>query len=400
LRILIVTDSCPYPMFSGGKIRVYNLIKRIAEKHEVWLATFVHNAEEIQGLTQMEKICCEVIGVKINKIPRLNKLIGYLKYALRGIPFEYFYLDSEDFSRELRTLTEKVDFDILHMLPSGMGVYLDHLSLKPSCKCILGFFDVNSNQYNRISRIQRNPYWQIRNWLFAFMTRRWEPKITQQFDRCEVVSESDKKMLQQINPLVKIDVIPNGVDTHLFHPLPKSVGPPIMMFIGNLDYYPCRDAMLYFTKEIFPIIRNTLPNAELLIVGVNPPPEIKKLESNAIHVTGQVLDIKPYYQQSTVCVVPLRAGGGTRLKILEAMALGRPVISTSIGFEGLKVIPDEDLLVGDSPELFAQKTISLLTNNNLYHKITSHAYDLVKETYDWDILARSLMDIYIESINS
>jgi glycosyltransferase involved in cell wall biosynthesis len=182
----------------------------------------------------------------------------------------------------------------------------------------------------------------------------------------------------------------------MYRPLPHEDTSPSLLFIGNMGYPPCVDAVLYFCREIFPRIRRATGAAELWIVGRDPQPEVLQLNGNGVHVTGQVDDVIPYYRQSAVCVVPLRAGGGTRLKILEAMALGRPVVSTAIGCEGLEVIDGEHLLIADDPDQFAEKTVRLLTNRKLYDHISTNGRKLAETRYDWDNIAGRLMQVYAE----
>jgi glycosyltransferase involved in cell wall biosynthesis len=172
------------------------------------------------------------------------------------------------------------------------------------------------------------------------------------------------------------------------------------MFIGNMGYPPCVDAVLYFCSEILPLIRQAIEPIELWIVGADPRPEVLRLNGSDVRVTGRVEDVVPYYQQSTVCVVPLRAGGGTRLKILEAMALGRPVVSTTIGCEGLDVVDGEHLYIADTPEEFAEKTVRLLRNRQSYQHIRANGRQLVEARYSWDRIAERLMDVYEEVVAS
>jgi glycosyltransferase involved in cell wall biosynthesis len=191
-------------------------------------------------------------------------------------------------------------------------------------------------------------------------------------------------------------VIPNGVDIQKYQPLPAEVTSPTLLFIGNMGYPPCVDAVVYFCREIFPQIQRTVSGVKLWIVGRNPRSEVVKLNSDRVHVTGQVEDVIPYYRKGAVCVVPLRAGGGTRLKILEAMALGRPVVSTTIGCEGLDVIDGEHLFIADKPVQFAEKTKRLLTDRQLYQQISTRGRQLVEARYDWDKIANQLIDVYGE----
>ncbi len=226
------------------------------------------------------------------------------------------------------------------------------------------------------------------------MMYRWEPVCAERFGRCITVSDFDRDLLQSVNSHLKIEVIPNGVDTDLYQPLTASAHSPKLLYVGNMGYRPNIDAMLYFCQEIYPKIRQELSQLEMWIVGVNPSPEIKQLAGNGVHVTGRVDDVRPLYQESSVCVVPLRAGGGTRLKILEAMALGRPVVSTSIGCEGLEVVDGEHLYVADTPDLFAQRTLLLLTDTEERQRIITQAREFVVSHYDWDSISDRLLQVY------
>jgi glycosyltransferase involved in cell wall biosynthesis len=210
------------------------------------------------------------------------------------------------------------------------------------------------------------------------------------------VSESDRRLLVAANPRLQVDVVPNGVDTRAHRPLKQEEGSPALVFVGNMDYLPCADAVLTFCRDVLPRIRQVMAKVEMWIVGINPGPKVRALEGNGVHVTGLVEDVRPYYGRSTVCVVPLRAGGGTRLKILEAMAFGRPVVSTTIGCEGLGVVDGEHLLIADRAEDFAARTLRLLTDEKLRQSIANRARAMVESRYDWDIIAKRLMQVYAE----
>jgi glycosyltransferase involved in cell wall biosynthesis len=234
----------------------------------------------------------------------------------------------------------------------------------------------------------------IRTWLYSWMMRAWEPRYAERFDRCISVSEEDRRLLIASNPRLQVDVIPNGVDVQMYQPSSLDGNQPALLFIGTMDYPPCNDAALYFVSEILPHIRRVIPNVETWIVGRDPSPEVMQLNGKGVHVTGRVDDVRPYYRRSSVCVVPLRAGGGTRLKILEAMALGRPVVSTTIGCEGLDVVDGEHLLIADTPKLFSEQTVRLIQDTKLCQRITTEARELVVTHYDWDGIAKRLMLVY------
>jgi glycosyltransferase involved in cell wall biosynthesis len=218
----------------------------------------------------------------------------------------------------------------------------------------------------------------------------------ERFGRCIAVSEGDKHLMISRNPRLQIDVVPNGIDTQLFQPIPYQNNSQVLLFIGNMDYRPNIDAISYFCKQILPLIKNEAPLVEVCIAGLNPAPEVLGLAGEGIRVTGTVEDLHPYYAQSAVCIVPLRAGGGTRLKILEAMALGRPVVSTSIGCEGLDVQDGEHLFIADTPGDFANRVLYLLNESAVRESIIRNGRELVEQRYDWDVVAQQLLRIYRE----
>jgi glycosyltransferase involved in cell wall biosynthesis len=299
---------------------------------------------------------------------------------------------------KIRRLVSAVSFDIVQIHHSEMALYLEALPPDVRCKRILVLHNVAFHQFDRISRVERRPVRKTRAWLHSRGMRRWEPIYAERFDRCIAVSEMDRQRLITANPRVRVDVIPTGVDTRLLQALPQNSASPALLFIGKMSYRPCADAVLYFCHEILPLIRRSVGNVEMWIVGTDPPPEVRRLGGNGVHVTGRVADVIPYYRRSTVCVVPLRAGGGTRLKIFEAMALGRPVVSTTLGCEGLSVTDGDHLLIADSPRQFAEKTVRLLSDRALRQRIAANARRLVANHYDWDVVAEQLMQIYAEMV--
>lgn len=394
MRILMITDHVPYPPIAGTPLRNYNLLQRISGEHEVWLATFTRGTEESEGVQQMQEICKGVETTTIKQSSVLARPVDALRYLLTGRPPELRFYASADLTRKIQRLVSLVDFDVVEIVDSYMALYLEILPQELKTKTLLTFIDVVYDKNDRIYRLEMKRTRKLRTWLYGRMMRGWEPYYCEQFARCITVSHSDRRLLLAANPRLQIDVIPNGVDTHLYQPLPDSSPAPVLIFVGNMAYRPNIDAMVYFCREILPRIRQVVSDVELWIVGKNPPPEVDRLNGNGVHVTGRVDDLRPFYIRSTACVVPLRAGGGTRLKILEAMALGRPVVSTSIGCEGIDAIDSEHIYIADRPDEFADKTVRLLTDVALRRSFSSRARELVVNHYDWDIIAKQLVQTY------
>lgn len=398
MRILVIADYLPYPLIGGDRIRIYNLLRRVASRHEVSLAAFLEKPEDAECVPHLQQICAKVVTANFPRRSRLARLPGLLRFALASKPMELNLLQSGELVAKIKQLVSTEDFDIVQIEHSRMGLYLETLPQDRRSKTILMFHNFTFQQYSRVSHIERRWDRKMRALLNSLAMLRWEPRYAERFDRCTTVSTIDRDLLLKSNPHLKVDVIPNGVDIQRYQLLPAENATPSLLFIGNMEYPPCVDAVLYFCTEVFPRILRMIPTMELWIVGRDPRSEVLQLNGGNIHVTGRVKDVVPYYRQSHVCVVPIRAGGGTRLKILEAMALGRPVVSTTIGCEGLNVIDGEHLLIADDPDQFADKTIRLLLDQELYQRITINGRKLVEDQYDWDKVAGKLMQVYTEMV--
>lgn len=258
---------------------------------------------------------------------------------------------------------------------------------------MLSFYDVAFDRFGRIARLERRPHIRGRAWLHAAAMRRWEPRVARWFSRCIAVSDQDRALLEEVCPGLRVEVVPNGVDTRALRPLPWAGVEPAVLFVGSMHYPPCEDAALYLAGDILPRIRARMPGVQAWIVGADPSPRVRRLDGGAVHVTGRVDDVRPYYARCAASVVPLRAGGGTRLKILEAMALGRPVVTTSAGCEGLGVAGGRHLIVADGPDAFADATVRLLSNRALGRRLAACARNLVEGVYDWDAISEGLLRI-------
>jgi glycosyltransferase involved in cell wall biosynthesis len=326
----------------------------------------------------------------------LTKPAEAIRYLLAGTPPDLRLIYSQEMARKVAGLVRQVDFDIVQIEDSDMAIYRDAIPPLKPCRTILTFHDVLFDKFDRMYQVEKRPARKLRLWLHSRMMRRWEPHYAARFDRCIAMSARDRDLLLALNPRLRIEVIPNGVDTKTYQPLPVSSPVPRLIFVGNMDYQPNVDAVLHFYREIWPGIHSGAKDVEFWIVGINPRREIRQLEGEAVHVTGGVADVRPFYGRCSVGVVPLRAGGGNRLKIPEAMALGRPVVSTSLGCEGLAVVDGQHILIADSPEQFVACTLQLLSNPTLWNTIAHNARRLVEQKYDWDIFAGQLRQVYSE----
>jgi polysaccharide biosynthesis protein PslH len=393
MRILNITNCIPYPALTGAPLRTYNLLARFARKHEVFLAAFAGNKEQEQGVKHMLGFCKDIVAPRPGRPAQAGRLLKASGCFLRGMPPELALLHSAEMTGNISKLVTAVDFDAVVIEHGIMGEYLEVLPPALQKKTAWMLHDIDYDKFKRISRTESRVIRKFRLGLHSCMMRRWMPRFAGRFGVCVTVSEADRKLLLAANSRLKVEVSPNGVDTRLYQPLPEAQSSSTLLFAGNMSYGPNIDAVSHFCREVLPLVRSQVPDVELWIVGTDPTPQVQGLEGNGVHVTGRVAEMAPYYAKCTACVVPLRAGSGTRLKILEAMALGRPVVSTTIGAEGLEVRDGEHLLIGDSPQRFAEQTVEMLRNQSLRRRITENARQLAVTTYDWDIIAERFINI-------
>lgn len=399
MRILLITNTLPYPPISGFPLRVYSILRRIARNHEVWLVSLVTGTPDSENISHLRTLCQDVLITTTPIYGGFDKPKEWLSYLLAGIPPDLRFYHSDGIEVAIRDLTSRIGFDIIQIEDSYMARYIEALPDDINSKTVLTFHDIVFENYDRIYKLESKPTRKLRRWLHTRMMRSWEPRYAERFDLCITMSERDRSLLLNANPRLRVEVVPNGVDTHTLQLLPYDDLSPSLIFVGNMSYLPNIDAMLYFYEEILPYIKRVMPNIEVWVVGINPAAILEKLKGHNVHVTGRVDDVRPFYKRSSVCVIPLRAGGGTRLKILESMALGRPVVSTTIGCEGLDVEDGKHLFIADAADEFAEKVLLLLTDMEKRQQIINNARRLVETHYNWDGLANQYIAALIHLIN-
>lgn len=392
MRILNITNQVPYPLMSGAPLRSYNVLRRFARRHEVYLAAFTATEEQEQGAVHLREFCREVSTVKLKSLKDVMDFRTALTAIWQGVPPELKLAFSEELVKVIRQLVDRVEFDVVQIEHGSMGMYLEALPSRLRKRAVWVLHDIDFDKFMRIARIEPSQHKKMRAWLHARMLMRWQPQFAGLFRLCVTMSEADRRLLLSANRNLRVAVSPNGVDTNRYRPLLDASHRSEILFVGNMGYQPNADAAVYFCREVLPLVRDKAPDAKLWIVGINPGASVKRLEGDGVFVTGAVPDVVPYYMRSKVCAVPLRAGSGTRLKILEAMALGRAVVSTSVGCEGLDVVDGEHMLIADTSRLFAEHIVKLLTHDDLRARIAMKAREFAVASYDWDVIAEDLMN--------
>jgi glycosyltransferase involved in cell wall biosynthesis len=233
----------------------------------------------------------------------------------------------------------------------------------------------------------------IRAWLWWKKVYSYEKRIYPLFDTCIVVSERDKKALLEVSDRIKAEVLPSGVDTSFFRPPLEKAQNDILIFTGVMNTWSNIDAVIFFVKNILPLVEKNNPSVRFYIAGKRPSPEVKELACKNIIVTGEVPDIRQYLEDAAIFVAPFRIGTGLKHKILEAMAMGIPVVSTTLGANGIEVKSGENIILADTPDEFARGVIGLLCDARLREKIVRNAGVLVREKYNWDSIGQVMENI-------
>jgi glycosyltransferase involved in cell wall biosynthesis len=327
--------------------------------------------------------------------------VSFLRGSLARRPLAAFPFYCAEALSRLQGIIAREKIDIFQVEHSLLGAYLDAAPREGSCRTVLSLHNVCFEQYHQMARLEVGFAARALYRLKAFAMSKAERHYIPRFDCCVVVSTAERELLRRALPEVRAVVIENGVDCAQLQPLPESTSAPGLLFTGVMNYPPNADGVVLFARSILPRIRAFVPDVKLFVVGHVPPARVKALERQpGIEVTGYVSDILPYYRLSKVTVVPLRAGGGTRLKILESMALGRAVVSTTAGCAGLEVCHGVHLLIADHPQQFADCVVKLLGDDALRTQLAANARRLVEQHYDWSMLGRRLAFAHREILAS
>lgn len=403
MNILFVAPRIPYPLNTGAKIRTFNLLRQAhINGNNVTMLSFLYQTEEKEYLKKIAEA-----GIKTETIPGKDKITlrTALVSLLKREPVAIVKYYNKTMAETIARLIKNSAIDLVHFDHIHMGQYARFCSNIPA---VIDEHNVESLILKRLCKVENNFFKKLAIFDQFIKMAALEKKICcDPKNRVFVVSEEDKKNLEQLcKNQVKAEVIPNGVDTEFFKSTYHQGEVPIeedaLVFLGSMDWLPNEDAVEYFYKDILPLVWLKKPDLKFYILGKKPSLNIQKLGriDSRIIVTGSLEDIRPVISKTKVFVVPLRIGGGTRLKILDALAMGKAVISTSIGAEGIAVENGKHLLIADTAGEFAEKIIMLLENNLLRRKLEEEGRKLVVKNYDWQIIGKKLDSAYQEIASS
>ncbi len=395
MKILFLTSRLPYPPFQGDKLRIFNQIKQLSKNgHDITLISFFASKDEVQHVPKLREYCSEV---EVIYHPTWKSVLNCFYNIFSYTPFQVAYYSSAKFKSQINNQLKSKHFDIIHVHLLRMAQYVKNYS--GGIPRILDLTDAGSLYFERFLNVNKRILYKFLLRIELARLKKYE-KYLEVFEKCLVCSSVDREFLLQHATKAKIDVLYNGIDLKYFNKNNNEIKPSpfSIIFTGNMSYFPNADGIFYFVKDIFPLIEQKLPNVNLYIVGKNPPQKVCKLAQNNIIITGFVPDIRDYYIRSRVAIAPIRFGAGTLNKILEPIALGVPVVATSIGVEGLLLKDGTDLLVADSANDFANAVIAILMDDVLHRRLSENAMNIVRSLYDSQMIATQLEFYYKEVI--
>ena len=385
MNILILSPFFPYPPNQGGKIRVFNLIKYLSRQNRVTLACLT--AERIENFGPLQEYCEQIVCVE--RPASAGRDLA--KFLLGTMPFNYQRYASRKFREALTRLRQEKPFDVVQIEMPMLWQYADIFSGTPLA------LDAHNVEYELIRTFRQecgNPLKKVLYALEETKFTRWEEAAWAQCRVCFAVSDNERAIIgnRAGNP-GKVVTVPNAVDLERFVFRPKSARGQRILFLGGLDWAPNLDSARYFLESILPRIREKSPETEVDFVGKDLWRIKDLIHFDKVRLNENVPDVLPWFQQADVLAVPLRQGAGTRIKIIESMAAGLPVVTTSKGCDGTDVAHEKHLLIADSAQGFAEEVVRLLENDQLALNLAQNARQLVEREYSWEMGANTIHGI-------
>jgi glycosyltransferase involved in cell wall biosynthesis len=390
MRVLIVSAQFPFPPRFGFAIRAYQLARQVATRHDVTLLSYASPDERGNVALLRQEITVETVerparlrGAK--RLAQLASLASPTPYACRAIR-------SRKLQQSLNDLCAREPFDLIQLESSLLCTF----SLPEDVPVVVDEHNIEYEVFERVQAVERT---RLRRWfnrLEQERFRRFEQHSWNHVSGCIVTSERERVIVRAHAPQTPTAVVPNGVDLDYFRPSAREPEPQTLVFNGLLQYRPNLDAAYHLVAEIWPLVLLRTPGARLTIVGRGDATDLRRLERPSVTVTGEVPDIRPYLERAAVVAVPIRMGGGSRLKVVEGLALGKPMVSTTLGCEGVSVSPNEHLVIADSATTFADAVVRLFESPRRARELGLAGRALMQREYSWDAAAEQLEALYRE----
>ena len=396
MKILVCTQKIPYPLTSGDNLRIYNIFKKLSKNHRVYLLYNNTSQNNQESLAVIEKsgIFKDCTPLNLPESSLIDRAIGLMFSDSKLFSKIGYFKFKEDVKNKVSEIVKKNKIEVIHSHDLFVSLLLSDFNAIPK---LLDPTDSHALYYKRELRSLQNPIDFFTKFLRFIAMRRGENRLLKKFDVTTVVSPIDQKYLKKLDKDANIMVIPNGVAVDYFSPI-KSVKEdyPSILFSGTLNFSPNIDAIFYIHNKILPLIRAQIPELKFYVVGANPSPKIKNManEDNII-VTGFVEDIRHYILKASVVLAPMRKGSGIKNKILEAMAMEKPVVTNPTGVEALSKEAKSCLLIGETADKIANHVINLLRDGEKRIELGKKGREIVMREYTWDRVAEKYEKLYM-----
>lgn len=395
MRILWLKTELLHPVDKGGKIRTYHLLKQLKADHHITYLTLDDGAAPPDAVASANEYCHELIRIPHTTRAKFSPGF-YAELALNlasSLPYAILKYKSDAMKRAIAEATAQDRFDVVICDFLAPAINLPRNLKTP---VVLFQHNVEAEIWRRHYEVQQHPAKRLYLYRQWRKMQRFERDACRRVDSVIAVSEADARMMERDYGVAKVHDIATGVDVDFFKPANNvTPRPHSLVFTGSMDWLPNEDAMRYFTDEILPLVKQRIPDVHLTIVGRNPYQSLLELAQRdpALTVTGRVDDVRRYIDDAVAFIVPIRIGGGTRLKIYEAMAMEKPVVSTTIGAEGLPVHDGAQLLIGDDPETFAHAVVKVLSDSEFAAQLGKSAAQYVRQNFGWPGVATTFADL-------
>jgi glycosyltransferase involved in cell wall biosynthesis len=391
MRLLWVKGGKLLPVDTGGKIRSYNILRHLARRHHVTLLSYYPGRRDTEYEAALEGEFPGAIPVALDDSEsRIGRAAHYAARVPRAAPYSVTKFTSPRVASRVNELlaSGRVDVAVCDFLLASLN-----FPRRPQLPTVLFQHNVESALWRRTAAYERNPATKAVFKMEAWKMYRYERNALMRFDQVVAVSEHDKVLMHAMAPTVPITVVPTGVDVAGFSsPATTRRSPRTVMFLGSMDWPANIDGVEYFCEAVWPLVLAAVPDAQFEVVGRRPPERILRFAGPSVEIVGGVSSVLPHLHGAAVFVVPLRIGGGTRLKIYEAMAAGVPIVSTTVGAEGLEVRDGEDILLADDPTRFAEAVVRLLCDPALRRRVATSA-STTASRFDWSVIAAAFEDV-------
>lgn len=398
-QVLVLSQSLPYPPHSGVTNRTYHLLAQLQQEFDVIVVPFFrsnHHPSSADRVSARERLAIELTAVgDPSPIPGEHSLVrrfaDHLRSAVLSRPYTYFEYASRHFDRQLESALSRFSPELIHLDSLDLYRYLDRLPKVPvACTHHSIESELLRLRADRLGGVVLPAYirWQAR------LMEQVERTVTASCDMNVMMSDLDGERLHRLAPAARVTTVPNGVDPDFFAPRTGTV-PGRTLFVGPSYSYPNRDAIQFYLNEVWPLVRAAYPSATFESIGRSPYSDVAAFSRTpGVIVSGHLEDIRPNMTNAECVVVPIRIGGGTRLKILDAWAMGLPVVSTSIGCEGLEARDGENIIIRDNPEEFARGVIEILANRQIREDLGRNGRKTVLDHYSWERVGAKLRNTY------